>query len=125
SLSLQFMRDAFGTTGLMGFAYTPVTEAFINFSWVGPFIVFSILSLLMVKLVRNVNVHPGLYFIAFALVVDFNRGDFGGAFYQLTVVGGAYAIMGLISRLTLTATPPPKRWTGANVAGDHVVAPHS
>ncbi|MEO5588796.1 MAG: hypothetical protein ABIS03_04350, partial [Gemmatimonadaceae bacterium] len=45
SLSLQFMRDAFGTTGLMGFAYTPVTEAFINFSWVGPFIVFSILSL--------------------------------------------------------------------------------
>lgn len=125
SLSLQFMRDAFGTTGLMGFAYTPVTEAFINFSWVGPFMVFAILSLLMVKLVRNVNAHPGLYFIAFAMVVDFNRGDFGGAFYQLTVVGGAYAVMSLVSRLTLSAARPPARWTGANVSGETAIAPPS
>lgn len=99
SLSLQFMRDAFGTTGLMGFAYTPVTEAFLNFWWVGPFVVFAILSLIMVKLVRNVDAHPGLYFVCFALVVDFNRGDFGGAFYSITVVGGAYAVMSLVSRL--------------------------
>jgi hypothetical protein len=63
SLSLQFMRDAFGTTGMMGYAYTPVTEAVINFGWVGPFLVFSILSLLMVKLVRNVNLRPGFYFL--------------------------------------------------------------
>ena len=99
SLSLQFMRDAFGTTGLMGFAYTPVTEAFLNFSFVGPFAVFAILSLLLVKLVKDANLRPGLYFIAFALVVDFNRGDWGGTFYALTVVGGAYWFMSLVGRL--------------------------
>jgi oligosaccharide repeat unit polymerase len=99
SLSLQFMRDAFGTTGLMGYAYTPVTEAYINFGVVGPFLIFSILSVLMVKLIRDVNSHVGLYFISFALVVDFNRGDSAGTFYQLVVVGMAYWLMLYASRL--------------------------
>ncbi|HEX2721348.1 MAG TPA: hypothetical protein VHM24_00420, partial [Gemmatimonadaceae bacterium] len=110
SLSIQFMRDAFGTTGLMGFAYTPVTEAFLNFSWVGPFIVFAVVSILMVKLVRNADAHPGLYFLSFAFVVDFNRGDFGGTFYALVVAGGAYAIMLFVSRLRWMARPAV-RWT--------------
>jgi len=108
SLSLQFMRDAFGSTGLIGFAYTPVTEAFLNFSWVGPFIVFAIFSLLLVKLVRNADVHPGFYFICFALVVDFQRGEFAGIFYALTFVGGAYAFMLLVSRLRWAPTPAMK-----------------
>lgn len=110
SLSLQFMRDAFGTTGLMGFAYTPVTEAFLNFWWVGPFVVFAVLSLAMVKLVRNASAHPGLYFVCFALVVDFNRGDFGGAFYSVAVVGGAYALMSLVSRLRWAARREQPVW---------------
>jgi oligosaccharide repeat unit polymerase len=99
SLSLQFMRDAFGSTGLIGFAYTPVTEAFLNFIWVGPFIVFAIISILLVKLVRNAEHHAGLYFILFALVVDFHRGEFAGTFYAFCFVGGAYAFMRFVSRL--------------------------
>lgn len=99
SLSLEFLRDAFGYTMLMGYAYTPVTEAFINFGWVGPFLALSIVSLLMVKLVRDADVRPGLYLIAFAMVVDFNRGDFGGIFYTVAVIGGAYAGMHFISTL--------------------------
>ena len=106
SLSLQFMRDAFGSTNLIGFAYTPVTEAFLNFAWVGPFIVFAIISILMVKLVRNAEQHSGLYFILFALVVDFQRGEFSGIFYAFTFVGGAYAFMRFVSRLRWA---PPKR----------------
>ncbi|MEO8192558.1 MAG: hypothetical protein ABI681_01825 [Gemmatimonadales bacterium] len=126
SLSLQFMRDAFGTTGLMGFAYTPVTEAFLNFWWVGPFIVFAILSLLMVKLVRNADAHPGLYFIAFAMTVDFNRGDFGGIFYAMVVVGGAYAIMSFISRLRWAPRNVRSVWTPSPRPGgsDAVALPH-
>ena len=62
-------------------------------------IAFAIFSILMVKLVRNSSVHPGLYFICFALVVDFHRGDFAGTFYALTFVGGAYAFMWLVSRI--------------------------
>jgi oligosaccharide repeat unit polymerase len=99
SLSLQFARDTFGGVGAMGFAYTPVTEAFINFGWLGPVIVLSLLSVLMVKLVRNADAHPGLYFICFAWVVDFNRGDFSDVFYSLVFVGGAYTMMQWVSRL--------------------------
>lgn len=125
SLSIQFMRDAFGTTGLMGFAYTPVTEAFLNFSWVGPFLVFSILSLIMVKLVRNADAHPGLYFLCFAFVVDFNRGDFGGTFYALVVAGGAYALMSLVSRLSWTPSNAERGWPMRDRATDAVIAPHT
>jgi hypothetical protein len=99
SLSLQFLRDAFGTTGQMGYAYTPVTEAVLNFGWVGPFVVFSILSILTVKLVKQADLRPGFYFICFAFVVDFNRGDVGGLFYSLVFAGGAFWFMSLVSRL--------------------------
>jgi hypothetical protein len=99
SLSLQFMRDAFGSTGLIGFAYTPVTEAFLNFSWVGPFIVFALISMALVKLVKNADTHPGLYFVLFAMVVDFHRGEFGLIFYALCFVGGAYLVMQFVSKL--------------------------
>jgi oligosaccharide repeat unit polymerase len=114
SLSLQFMRDAFGSTGLMGYAYTPVTEAFLNFAWVGPFMVFAIWSILMVKLVRSADAHPGLYFICYALVVDFHRGEFAGTFYALCVVGSAYAVMLLVSRL---------RWAPRRVSAPRVSRP--
>ena len=113
SLSLQFMRDAFGTTGLMGFAYTPVTEAFLNFSFAGPFIVFSVLSILLVKLVKNADAHPGMYFVCFALVVDFNRGDWGGTFYSLAMVGGAYWFMTVVARLKWTTSTARDMWPQA------------
>jgi len=112
SLSIQFLRDAFGYTALQGYAYTPVTEAFLNFGWVGPFIVFATLSWVMVKLVRNADAHPGLYFISFALVVDFNRGDFGGMFYTFVAIGATYYMMQVVSNLrwaTMPAGQPDRR----------------
>jgi oligosaccharide repeat unit polymerase len=105
SLSIQFLRDAFGYTALMGYAYTPVTEAFLNFGWVGPFVVFAILSWAMVKLVKNADAHPGIYFISFALVVDFNRGDFGGMFYTMVAIGLTYYMMQVVSNLRWAAIP--------------------
>lgn len=105
SLSVQFLRDAFGYTSLQGYAYTPVTEAFINFGWVGPFVIFALLSWLMVKLVRNADAHPGLYFISFALAVDFNRGDMGGMFYTFVAIGITYYMMQVVSRFRWAAMP--------------------
>lgn len=113
SLSLQFMRDAFASVGLMGFAYTPVTEAFLNFSWPGPFLVFSILSILLMRLVRNADRYPGIYFIVFAYTLDFNRGDFGGSFYSLVVVGVAYKLMQIVSRLRWAPAPLREMWPAA------------
>ncbi len=125
SLSIQFMRDAFGTTALMGFAYTPVTEAFLNFSWVGPFLVFSILSILMVKLIKSADTHPGFYFICFAFIVDYNRGDFGGAFYSIVVAGGAYAIMSFVSRLKWTTGTRDLAWASPAPARTATTAPRA
>lgn len=104
SLSVEFLRDNFGYTALMGYAYTPVTEAFINFGWVGPFVVFAILSLLIVKLIRHADTHPSLYFISYAMVVDFNRGDFAGIFYTFVAISATYYTMDFISKLTWAGT---------------------
>jgi hypothetical protein len=111
SLSVQFLRDAFGSAALWGYAYTPATEAFINFGWVGPFIVFAIWSLLMVKLVRHADTRPELYFISFALVVDFNRGDMGGMFYIFVCILATYEAMRFVSTLRWAgqAQPAPLR----------------
>jgi len=110
SLSLQFMRDAFGSVEMMGYAYTPVTEAFLNFGWVGPFLVFSLVSLGMVKLVKNADGLVGLYFICFALVLDFNRGDAGGTLYQLIVTGATFWAMTIVSRLRWAPKPWRATW---------------
>jgi hypothetical protein len=110
SLSLQFMRDAFGAVEMMGYAYTPVTEAFLNFGWVGPFLVFSLVSLGMVKLVKNADRLVGFYFICFALVLDFNRGDVGGTLYQMVVTGAAFWTMSVVSRVRWTPEPWRATW---------------
>ena len=108
-LSSDFLRDAFGYLALQGYAYTPVTEAFLNFGWVGPFFIFCVLSLLMVKLVRHADGYPGLYLICFALVVDFNRGEFAGIFYTLVAISATYYAMHFVSKLTWAGRVPSAR----------------
>lgn len=110
SLSIQFLREAFGNPFGMGYAYTPLTEAFLNFGWVGPFVVMSVLSLLMVKLVRNVDSYAPLYFILFAMTLDFNRGEFSGTLYSIAFVGAGYMAMRLVSQLRWASTPRRTGW---------------
>lgn len=98
-LSLQFNRDQFGEAITSGYAYTPVTEAYINFSFVGPFIVMSLVSLATVFLVKHARQRPMLYFLCFALALDFNRGSSASVFYFLVVVGVAVSLMRVVSRI--------------------------
>jgi hypothetical protein len=98
-LSLQFNRDKFGDVIFIGYAYTPVTEAYINFSFVGPFIVMSLVSLATVFLVKHVGRRPMLYFLCFATAVDFNCGSSAGVFYFLVVTGVAFSLMKFVSRI--------------------------
>src|SRR5258708_30968443 len=97
------MRDGFAFTEMMGYAYTPVTEAVLNWGSVGPAIFFGILSILLVKLVKNADLRPGLYFICFSVVVDFNRGDVCGTFCQLVRMRDAFLLMRLVSRIRQAA----------------------
>jgi oligosaccharide repeat unit polymerase len=98
-LSLQFNRDQFGDAITTGYAYTPVTEAYINFSFVGPFIVMSLVSLATVFLVKHARRRPLLYFLFFALALDFNRGSSAGVLYSVVVIGVAFSLMKLVSRI--------------------------
>ena len=64
-----------------------------------------------------------MYFVCFALVVDFNRGDWGGTFYSLAVVGGAYWFMTLVARLKWVRQPAGPLWTPQAVSADATANP--
>jgi hypothetical protein len=120
-LSTQFNRDKFGDAIVPGYAYTPITEAYINFSFVGPFIVLSLISLATVFLVRHARERPLLYFLCFSLVLDFNRGESAGILYSLVVIGAAFALMRLVSEIqwvpkVFEAAWPPALADGAEGA---------
>jgi oligosaccharide repeat unit polymerase len=90
SLAEEFLIDLVGTTNFQGFAYSPVTEAFINFGWVGPAVVFALVSFLFSKLIRVSANHPGLYLVVLSCLVDYGRGESGTILYQLLFVCGAF-----------------------------------
>jgi hypothetical protein len=71
-------------------AYTPVTEAFVNFKWMGPFVVMVLLSFFMSYLIRYIERFSLLYFLCFAFIVDFNRGEFALTVYSLIIVWLGY-----------------------------------
>jgi oligosaccharide repeat unit polymerase len=79
SLAVTFVQTNFG--GGMGYAYSPVTESFINFGLFGPAIIFFIIG----YLVTNIFVHKNAKysFLLFTLIPDFCRGEFSTFFYQL------------------------------------------
>jgi hypothetical protein len=116
-LSTQFNRDKFGDVIVPGYAYTPITEAYINFSFVGPFIVLSLISLATVFLVRHARDRPLLYFLCFALVLDFNRGESAGVLYSLVVIGAAFALMRMVSQLQWTPGPFRQMWPQPALTG--------
>ena len=90
-LGVEFLVDAVGTSEWQGYAYTPVTEAFVNFGWAGPFIVFAAIGALLNALIAAGRSYFGLYLIVFSSLPDFSRGESGGWAYQLFIVFVAYA----------------------------------
>jgi oligosaccharide repeat unit polymerase len=109
-LSLQFNKDQFGDVITSGFAYTPITEAYINFGYVGPFIVLSLVSLATVWLVKHARRRPLLYFLCFAIALDFNRGDSPGILYYVVVIGVAFWFMKFVSRIEWAPKPLRGMW---------------
>jgi hypothetical protein len=81
SLAVQFVNDIDST---MGYAYSPVTEFFVNFGFIGPFIGFFFIGLIISKIqtLRDQR----LNFILFTMILDFCRGEIGTFIYQLIIV---------------------------------------
>ncbi|WHF53047.1 O-antigen polymerase [Chryseobacterium gotjawalense] len=80
SLANSFIRKFYGNRTVIGFAYTPVSEAFINFGILGPFFIYLIFGYLISNIQRNRN--QILNFIFFAMIIDFSRGEIATFLYQ-------------------------------------------
>lgn len=96
SLAVTFVQTNFG--GGMGYAYSPVTESFINFGIFGPAIVFFFIG----YFVTNIFVHKNskYSFILFTLIPDFCRGEFSTFFYQLFFQGLFLITLPFLLKLT-------------------------
>lgn len=94
TLGAEFVEKTFGSD-YMGFAYTPISEAFLNFGYFGPFLVMFVLGSFFILILKKRK--DGLdfkYFILYCFVFDFCRGDFSSVFYALFVsyIVGYHAI---------------------------------
>ena len=81
SLAVQFVNDIDST---MGYAYSPVTEFFVNFGFIGPFFGFLIIGLIISKIQSFRD--QRLNFVIFTMIPDFCRGEIATFLYQLIVI---------------------------------------
>lgn len=96
TLASEFVTKILNTT--QGYAYTPVTEAFINFGYIGPFVIFYILALFLNNLVKEAN-EKGIsfkYAIFFAYSFDFCRSEFSSVAYSFLFIYLSYKLIILL-----------------------------
>ena len=82
SLASKFVIDNFG--GGMGYAYSPVTEFFVNFGIFGPFICFLLFGMLISKTQGFKD--QRIIFVFFTMIPDFCRGEISSFIYQFFFV---------------------------------------
>lgn len=84
SLANQFLKKKYGKNITIGFAYNPVTESFVNFGYIGSFIVFFLFGRLLVFVL---NYKYQIYnFLIFITLIDFCRGEMGTYLYQFLFI---------------------------------------
>lgn len=94
SLAVNFMEDL-GTT--MGYAFTPLTEAYLNFGIlciiILPIIIIIIMNLIKFYSRRNCII----YFLAFIQLFNFNRGEVSTIFIEMLIMIISYYLMDIIN----------------------------
>lgn len=115
SLGTEFITKILNTT--QGYAYTPVTEAYLNFSYIGPFVIFYLLALFLNKLVRETQ-NRGIsfkYMIIFAYSFDFCRSEFSSVAYSFFFIFLTYILTSFLAgRLGTAMKKPHKSITAVN-----------
>lgn len=85
SLANEFVVKHFSSKyRIIGFAYTPVTESFVNFGLLGPFFVFLIVGRIVSFVQGSKN--QVVNFIFFTMILDFCRGEFSTVVYQFVFI---------------------------------------
>lgn len=102
TLGSEFILKTFGVK-YQGFAYTPVSEAYLNFGFLGPFIIFFFVAMLFDFILKTNSYDLNyIYFLSYGLVFDFCRGDIASIFYAFVVMYFfGYRIISLLSKLKL------------------------
>lgn len=99
SLAMDFVITNFG--GGMGYAFTPVTEAFVNFGPIGPFILFLFLGILVAKLM--IIKDQRFIFLFFTMIPDFCRGEISSLIYQFVIVSTFLILIPMFSKLLVNS----------------------
>jgi hypothetical protein len=99
TLAQQFLVDAFGTAKFQGYTFTFNTEAFLNFSYAGPFCLQLIAWIAINSAVRKRPPIPIWYLCLSLLAGEVNRSDFGAACYAV-----AFMWLGCVGLLRLSGT---------------------
>lgn len=81
SLAVQFVKEIDST---MGYAYSPVTEFFVNFGIIGPLVGFLLIGFIISKIQSFKD--QRFNFIFFTMIPDFCRGEIGTFLYQFFFV---------------------------------------
>ena len=81
SLAVQFVNEIDST---MGYAYSPVTEFFVNFGIIGPFVGFLLIGIIISKIQSLKD--QRINFVFFTMIPDFCRGEIGTFIYQFFFV---------------------------------------
>jgi oligosaccharide repeat unit polymerase len=92
SLANKFVLDNFG--GGMGYAYSPVTEFFVNFGILGPFFCFFLLGMIVSKMQGYKD--QRIIFVFFTMIPDFCRGEISSFIYQFFFVSFFIIILPVI-----------------------------
>jgi len=97
SLGSEFVVKTFGA-GWSGYAYTPVTEAYLNFGLFGPFIIYVIIGLILNSFVEDVckNGITYKYLVAYSVIFNFCRGDVASTIYMLLFLWLTYLVMKML-----------------------------
>jgi len=83
TLGSEFVSKTFGED-FMGFAYTPVTEAYLNGGTLFVLLVFTLLSSFLNRQVKLASININFWYLMFiSLSMDFCRGDFTSISYTL------------------------------------------
>lgn len=97
TLAEQFMVD-YNTT--MGYAYTPLTELYINFSYAGIAIGAIALAFVLYFVCQNKNKFPLLYTAIFMQLLNFWRGEFASIVFEICIMYIVFKILLLVNGIS-------------------------
>lgn len=79
-------------TEIMGFAYLPITEAFLNFGAIGAAVTGVALITSVLLLAEIFKSNAWIYLLLLSQTLDINRGEFAAMVFQFLIIAGGFLL---------------------------------